>query len=35
MNRFAFISLFVAAPLIAAPLTWETLIKSADDDVRY
>ncbi|MBR5413738.1 MAG: hypothetical protein IK114_11985 [Fibrobacter sp.] len=35
MNRFAFISLLVAAPLIAAPLTWETLIKSADDDVRY
>ena len=35
MNRFALISLFVTAPLIAAPLTWETLIKSADDDVRY
>ena len=35
MNRFAFISLFVAAPLIAAPLTWETLVKSADEDLRY
>ena len=35
MNRFAFISLLLAAPLLAAPLTWETLIKSADDDLRY
>jgi hypothetical protein len=35
MNRFALISLFVTAPLIAAPLTWETLVKSADDDLRY
>ena len=35
MNRFALISLLVATPLIAAPLTWETLIKSADDDARY
>ena len=35
MNRFALISLFVTAPLIAAPLTWETLIQSADQDLRY
>ncbi len=35
MNRFALISLLVASPLIAAPLTWESLIKSADDDLRY
>ena len=35
MKKSALVSLFVAAPLIAAPLTWETLIKSADDDVRY
>lgn len=35
MNRFALISLFVAAPLIAAPLTWESLIQSADEDLRY
>lgn len=35
MNHFAFISLLLAAPLLAAPLTWETLIKSADDDLRY
>ena len=35
MNRFALISLFVAAPLVAAPLTWETLVKSADEDLRY
>ena len=35
MNRFALISLFVTAPLMAAPLTWETLIKSADEDLRY
>jgi hypothetical protein len=27
--------LLLAAPLLAAPLTWETLIKSADDDLRY
>ncbi len=35
MNRFAFISLLVAAPLMASPLTWETLVKSADEDLRY
>ena len=35
MNRFPLITLIVAAPLIAAPLTWETLIKSADEDLRY
>ena len=35
MKKSALVSLFVAAPLIAAPLTWETLIKSADDDARY
>ena len=35
MNRFAFISLLVAAPLFAAPLTWESLIQSADQDLRY
>ena len=35
MNRFAFISLFVAAPVFAAPLTWESLIQSADQDLRY
>ena len=27
--------MLLAAPLLAAPLTWETLIKSADDDLRY
>ena len=35
MKKSALVSLFVAAPLIAAPLTWETLIKSADEDLRY
>ena len=35
MNRFAFISLLVAAPLMASSLTWETLVKSADEDLRY
>ena len=35
MKKSALVSLFVAAPLLAAPLTWETLIKSADDDARY
>ena len=35
MNRYALISLLVTAPLIAAPLTWETLIQSADEDLRY
>ena len=35
MKKSALVSLFVAAPLLAAPLTWETLIQSADQDVRY
>ena len=35
MKKSALVSLFVAAPLIAAPLTWETLIQSADQDQRY
>ncbi|MBR4559174.1 MAG: hypothetical protein IKO21_06370 [Fibrobacter sp.] len=35
MNRFAFISLLLVAPLMASPLTWETLVKSADEDLRY
>ena len=35
MNRFAFISLLLVAPLMASSLTWETLVKSADEDLRY
>lgn len=35
MNKYGLVSLMVAAPLMAAPLTWETLIKSADEDLRY
>lgn len=35
MKKSALVSLLVAAPLLAAPLTWETLIQSADQDVRY
>jgi hypothetical protein len=35
MKKSALVSLFVAAPLMAAPLTWETLVQSADQDVRY
>lgn len=35
MNKFGLVSLMVAAPLMAAPLTWEALIKSADEDLRY
>ena len=35
MIRLLFSLLLLAAPLLAAPLTWETLIKSADDDLRY
>jgi hypothetical protein len=35
MKKCGYIFLLLAAPLLAAPLTWETLIKSADDDLRY
>jgi hypothetical protein len=35
MKKCGYVFLLLAAPLLAAPLTWETLIKSADDDVRY
>ena len=35
MKKCGYVFLLLAAPLLAAPLTWETLIKSADDDLRY
>lgn len=35
MKKCGYVFLILAAPLLAAPLTWETLIKSADDDLRY
>ncbi len=35
MNKCGYVFLLLAAPLIAAPLTWETLIQSADQDLRY
>jgi len=35
MKKFGFISLALAASVFAGPLTWEQLIKSADDDPRY
>lgn len=35
MNKFGLLSLLMAVPVVAAPLTWETLIKSADEDSRY
>lgn len=35
MKKCGYVFLLLAAPLLAAPLTWETLIKSADNDLRY
>jgi len=35
MKKCGYVFLLLATPLLAAPLTWETLIKSADDDLRY
>ena len=35
MKKCGYVFLLLAVPLLAAPLTWETLIKSADDDLRY
>ena len=35
MKKCGYVFLLLDAPLLAAPLTWETLIKSADDDLRY
>ena len=35
MNKCGYVLLLLAAPLLAAPLTWESLIQSADQDLRY
>lgn len=35
MKKFGLVSFALAASVFAAPLTWEQLIKSADDDPRY
>lgn len=35
MKKFGLISLALAASVFAGPLTWEQLIKSADNDPRY
>lgn len=35
MNKFGLISLALSASAFAAPLTWESLLKSVDDDPRY
>ena len=35
MKKCGYVFFFFFSPLLAAPLTWETLIKSADDDLRY
>jgi len=35
MNKFGILSLALATSVFSAPLTWESLIKSADEDPRY
>lgn len=35
MNKFGLVSLALAASVFAGPLTWESLIQSADNDPRY